>query len=44
MGSLVVTSKKRIQGQKYNLHGLTWRGYRLLRNIKANIGELLIHT
>ncbi len=44
MGSLVVTSKKRIQGQKYKLHGVTWRGYRLLRNIKGNIGESLIDT
>ncbi len=44
MGSLVGTSKKRIEGQKYKLHGLTWRGYRLLRNIKANLGQWLIDT
>jgi hypothetical protein len=40
---IIVISKKRIEGEKYNLHGVTWRGYRLLRNIKANVGQSLIH-
>jgi hypothetical protein len=38
----VVTSKKRIEGKKYKLKGVTWRGYRWVRNIKGNIGESLI--
>jgi len=38
----VVSSKKRMEGEKYMLKGVTWRGYRGVRNIKANIGESLI--